>query len=77
MNQGSEPESKTKYRFEEDDEDFWYDPLDLRFVIPGLIMMAFSLPISFLLPKGWPRVMMLGCFLVSFVIVTKRKGRWW
>lgn len=65
-----------RYWFEEDGEDFWYDELDLRFVIPGLVAMAFSLPLMSFVPPGWPRIALLVTFLSSFIVVGKKKGKW-
>lgn len=68
---------KYRYWFEDEDEDFWYDDLDMRFVVPGLAMMGLSIPLIVLIPVGWIRLLLLVCFLASFIIVTKRNGRWY
>ncbi|HMT09790.1 MAG TPA: hypothetical protein PKA82_17520 [Pyrinomonadaceae bacterium] len=61
--------------FEEDEDDYWYDELDLRFIIPGLMLMLFCPILAILTSVNWVRISLLIGFFSSFIIVTKRKRK--
>jgi len=48
-------------------------PLDVRYVVVGLLMMVLSLPLATLFQNQIIRYIFGISFLASFVVVTKRK----
>ncbi len=59
--------------FVEDDNDIELNkPLDVRFVVLGLIMMIFSLPAAVFTENIWAKYFEFFCFLASFFIMTKK-----